>query len=164
MLVSLLLRKGQKILVKNINTLAAKNKCNIIIPVDWNTSSSVNGDPVYKSLKDMGSEDMILDIGKSTIDLISKTIDNSNTVFWNGPAGYYENKNFSTGTLSIANKIAENTKSKSLISIVGGGDTVAAIKNTGLENVFTHLSTAGGAFLESLEGKELPGIKVLKKN
>ena len=112
----------------------------------------------------MGSEDMILDIGKNTIELISKTINNSNTVFWNGPAGYYENKNFSTGTLSIANKIAENTKSKSLISIVGGGDTVAAIKNTGLENVFTHLSTAGGAFLESLEGKELPGIKVLKKN
>ncbi len=159
-----LIEEGSENIVKNINTLAAKNKCNIIIPVDWNTSSNVNGDPVYKSLKDMGSEDMILDIGKSTIDLISKTIDNSNTVFWNGPAGYYENKNFSTGTLSIANKIAENTKSKSLISIVGGGDTVAAIKNAGLENVFTHLSTAGGAFLESLEGKELPGIKVLKKN
>ncbi len=159
-----LIEEGSENIVKNINTLDTKNKCNIIIPVDWNTSSSVNGDPVYKSLKDMGSEDMILDIGKSTIDLISKTIDNSNTVFWNGPAGYYENKNFSTGTLSIANKIAENTKSKSLISIVGGGDTVAAIKNTGLENVFTHLSTAGGAFLESLEGKELPGIKVLKKN
>ena len=159
-----LIEEGSENIVKNINTLAAKNKCNIIIPVDWNTSSSVNGDPVYKSLKDMGSEDMILDIGKSTIDLISKTIDNSNTVFWNGPAGYYENKNFSTGTLSIANKIAKNTKSKSLISIVGGGDTVAAIKNTGLEKVFTHLSTAGGAFLESLEGKELPGIKVLKKN
>ena len=159
-----LIEEGSENIVKNINTLAAKNKCNIIIPVDWNTSSSVNGDPVYKSLKDMGSEDMILDIGKSTIDLISKTIDNSNTVFWNGPAGYYENKNFSTGTLSIANKIAENTKSKSLISIVGGGDTVAAIKNTGLENIFTHLSTAGGAFLESLEGKDLPGIKVLKKN
>ena len=159
-----LIEEGSENIVKNINTLAAKNKCNIIIPVDWNTSSSVNGDPVYKSLKDMGSEDMILDIGKSTIDLISKTIDNSNTVFWNGPAGYYENKNFSTGTLSIANKIAENTKSKSLISIVGGGDTVAAIKNTGLENFFTHLSTAGGAFLESLEGKDLPGIKVLKKN
>ena len=159
-----LIEEGSENIVKNINTLAAKNKCSIIIPVDWNTSSGVNGDPIYKSLKDMGSKDMILDIGKSTIDLISKTIDNSNTVFWNGPAGYYENKNFSTGTLSIANKIAENTKSKSLISIVGGGNTVAAIKNTGLENVFTHLSTAGGAFLESLEGKELPGIKVLKKN
>ena len=98
------------------------------------------------------------------MDLINKTIDNSNTVFWNGPAGYYENKNFSIGTLSIAKKINENTKLKSLISIVGGGDTIAAIKNTGLKNVFTHLSTAGGAFLECLEGKELPGIKVLKKN
>ena len=159
-----LIEEGSENIVKNINTLAAKNKCNIIIPIDWNTSSSVNGNPAYKSLKDMSSEDMILDIGKSTIDLISKTIDNSNTVFWNGPAGYYENKNYLTGTLSIANKIAENTKSKSLISIVGGGDTVAAIKNSGLENVFTHLSTAGGAFLESLEGNELPGIKVLKKN
>jgi len=159
-----LVEKGSKNTVKNINTLAEKNKCNIIIPVDFNTSSNVNGDPVYKSLKDMGSEDMILDIGKNTIDLINKTIDSSNTVFWNGPAGYYENKNFSTGSLCIAKKIAENTNSKSLISIVGGGDTIAAIKNTGLENSFTHLSTAGGAFLESLEGKELPGIKVLKKN
>ena len=159
-----LIEKGAENIVKDINMLAEKNKCNIVIPVDCNTSSGVNGSPVHKSLKDIDSEDMILDIGKSTMDLINKTIDGSNTVFWNGPAGYYENKNFSTGTLSIAKKITENTKSKSLISIVGGGDTIAAIKNTGLENVFTHLSTAGGAFLECLEGKELPGIKVLKKN
>ena len=159
-----LIEKGSEDTVKNINALAEKNKCNVIIPVDCNTSSDVNGDPIYKSLKDIGSEDMILDIGKDTINLINKTIDNSNTVFWNGPAGYYENKNFSTGSLCIAKKISENTNSKSLISIVGGGDTVAVIKNTGLENSFTHLSTAGGAFLEFLEGKELPGIKVLKKN
>ena len=158
-----LIEKGSENTVKNINMLAEKNKCNIIIPVDCNTSSNVNGDPTYKSLKDIDSKDMILDIGKNTIDLINKTIDSSNTVFWNGPAGYYENKSFSTGSLSIAKKIAENTELKSLISIVGGGDTVAAIKNTGLEKTFTHLSTAGGAFLESLEGKELPGIKVLKK-
>jgi len=159
-----LIEKGAENIVKDINTLAEKNKCNIVIPVDCNTSFGVNGSPVHKSLKDIDSEDMILDIGKSTMDLINKTIDSSNTVFWNGPAGYYENKNFSTGTLSIAKKITENTKSKSLISIVGGGDTIAAIKNTGLKNIFTHLSTAGGAFLECLEGKELPGIKVLKKN
>ena len=76
----------------------------------------------------------------------------------------FENSNFSGGTLSIANKISENTKSGSLISIVGGGDTISAIKNTELENSFTHLLTAGGAFLESLEGRELPGIKVLRKN
>ena len=159
-----IVEKGSENIVKNIYDLAKKNKCNIIIPLDYNTSSNLNGDPVYKSLKDIGSKDMILDIGKNTIDLINETIDKSNTVFWNGPAGYYENENFSTGSICIAKKIAENTNSKSLISIVGGGDTIAAIKNTSLENSFTHLSTAGGAFLESLEGKELPGIKVLKKN
>ena len=159
-----LIEKGSENSVKNINVLAKKNKCNILIPVDCNTSTDINGQPAYKLLNELRSNDIILDIGKKTINLINKTIDSSNTVFWNGPAGYYENKSFSSGSLSIANKIAENTKSKSLISIVGGGDTIATIKNTGLEKVFTHLSTAGGAFLESLEGKELPGIKVLKKS
>ena len=159
-----IIEKGSENTVKKIYHLAKKNKCNIIIPLDYNTSSNLQGNPVYKSLKDIGSKDMILDIGKNTIDLINETIDKSNTVFWNGPAGYYENENFSTGSICIAKKIAENTNSKSLISIVGGGDTIAAIKNTRLQNSFTHLSTAGGAFLESLEGKELPGIKVLKKN
>ena len=158
------IEKGSENTVKNIIRSAEINKCKVIIPIDCNISSSLNGDPVYKSLNDIGIKDMILDIGKDTIDLIKKTIDRSNTVFWNGPAGYYENKNFSIGSISIAKKIAENTNSKSLISIVGGGDTIAAIKNSTLENSFTHLSTAGGAFLESLEGKELPGIKVLKKN
>ena len=159
-----LVEKGTENTVKNINILAEKNKCKIIIPVDCNTSSNVNGDSKHKSLKDIGSQDMILDIGKKTLGLISKTIDNSNTVFWNGPAGYYENKEFSKGTLAIAKKIAENTKSKSLLSIVGGGDTISAIKGSDLEEQFTYLSTAGGAFLEHLEGKELPGIKVLKRN
>ena len=158
-----LVEKGSENTIKNINNLAAKNKCKIIIPLDCNTSTNLNGKAIYRVLKDIGSKDMILDIGKKTIDLINETIDASNTVFWKGPAGYYETKNFSTGTISIGKKIAENTGSKSLISIVGGGDTVAAIKKTGLEKVFTHLSTAGGAFLESLEGKELPGIKVLKR-
>ena len=159
-----LVEKDSESIVKNIIATAEKNECNIIIPIDCNTSTNADGSSIYKSLDDVSSEDMILDIGRKTVELISKTIDNSNTVFWNGPAGYYENKNFSVGSELIAKKIAENTKSKSLISIVGGGDTVAAIKNTGLEKGFTYLSTAGGAFLESLEGKELPGIQVLKKN
>ena len=159
-----LVEKDSENIVKDIITMGEKNKCKIIIPIDCNTSKNMGGNSTYKSMDDVGSEDIILDVGKKTIELISKTIDNSKTVFWNGPAGYYENKNFSVGSELIAKKIAENTKSKSLISIVGGGDTVAAIKNTGLEKVFTYLSTAGGAFLESLEGKELPGIQVLKKN
>ena len=159
-----LIEKDSESIIKDIIATAEKNKCNIIIPVDCNTSKNVGGNSTYKLMDDVDPKDIILDVGKKTIELISKTIDNSNTVFWNGPAGYYENKNFSVGSELIAKKIAENTKSKSLISIVGGGDTVAAIKNTGLEKVFTYLSTAGGAFLESLEGKELPGIQVLKKN
>tara|TARA_B100000945_G_scaffold46012_1_gene31847 strand:- start:3247 stop:4440 length:1194 start_codon:yes stop_codon:yes gene_type:complete len=158
------IEKGSEEKVKSINSLAEKYNCNIIIPVDCNTSTNIKGDDNYKLLNDLSPEDIILDIGKNTINIINKIIDNSNTVFWNGPAGYYENKKFSIGSIAIAKKIAGNTKSNSLVSIVGGGDTIAAIKNTGLDNSFTHLSTAGGAFLESLEGKELPGIKALKRN
>ena len=150
--------------IKNLYSLAEKNNCKIIIPIDCNISRTFEGNAVNKSLNEIGSGDLVLDIGKNTIDLINKIIDNSKTVFWNGPAGYYENKNFSVGSLAIASKISKNSKNKSLISVVGGGDTIAAIKNNGFEKHFTHLSTAGGAFIESLEGKELPGIKVLTKN
>ena len=93
---------------------------------------------------------------------INKIIDQSNTVLWNGPAGYFENQNFMTGTISIAEVISKNTVKKSLISILGGGDTLAAIKKSKDKLSFTHLSTAGGAFLEYLEGKDLPGLTVLK--
>ena len=155
---------GIENIIEKINNLAVKSNCKLIIPIDCNTSNNIKGSSIYKSLDELNDDDIILDIGKDTINLINKTIDRSNTVFWNGPAGYYENKNFSAGTIAIAKKISENTKTKSLISIVGGGDTIAAIQNTGLENSFTHLSTAGGAFLECLEGRELPGIKVLKRN
>ena len=89
-------------------------------------------------------------------------IDQSNTVLWNGPAGYFENDNYAKGTLSIAKNISKNTIEKSLISVIGGGDTLAAINKTKSKLSFSHLSTAGGAFLEFLEGKDLPGISVLK--
>ena len=81
---------------------------------------------------------------------------------WNGPAGYFENRNFAIGTNSIALKVSERTNKKSLVSILGGGDTVSAINKSDLKLSFTHLSTAGGAFLEYLEGKDLPGLSVLK--
>ena len=158
-----LLEKGTEDIIKSIYSSAEKNNCNIIIPIDCIVSNDLNGLPKPKSLSAIKSEDIILDIGEKTIELINKTIELSKTVFWNGPAGYFENKNFSKGTLSIAKKISSDTDTKSLISIVGGGDTIAAIKNVEFRKVFTHLSTAGGAFLESIEGKELPGIKVLKK-
>ena len=89
---------------------------------------------------------MILDIGPKTIEKIIKIIDSSKTVLWNGPAGYFENQNFSKGTVSIAKKISDNTNKAILVSIVGGGDTISAIKNNAMDLNFTHLSTAGGAF------------------
>ena len=83
-------------------------------------------------------------------------------MLWNGPAGYFENKDFLKGTLSIAKKISVNTSNESLISVLGGGDTISAINKSKDKFTFTHLSTAGGAFLEFLEGKDLPGLNVLK--
>ena len=157
-----LIEKNSENIVKDIIAMGEKNKCNIIIPVDCNTSKNVGGNSTYKSINDVGSEDIILDIGKKTIELISKTIDNSNTVFWNGPAGYFENKNFLKGTISIAENISKNTIDKSLVSVLGGGDTLAAINKSKNKLSFSHLSTAGGAFLEYLEGKDLPGLSVLK--
>ena len=110
---------GIENIIEKINNLAVKSNCKLIIPIDCNTSNNIKGSSIYKSLDELNDDDIILDIGKDTINLINKTIDRSNTVFWNGPAGYYENKNFSAGTIAIAKKISENTKTKSLISIVG---------------------------------------------
>jgi len=149
-------------IVKKILEEAEKNKCKIIIPEDCLVSKSFEGEAVSKDISSVEKDDIILDIGPKTIKIIEEIIDNSNTVMWNGPAGYFENKNFALGTNAIAQKVSENTKNRSLISVLGGGDTVSAINNSGLELSFTHLSTAGGAFLEYLEGKDLPGLSVLK--
>ena len=81
---------------------------------------------------------------------------------WNGPAGYFENKNFLRGTISIAETISKKTNEKTLISVLGGGDTLSAVNKSKSKLSFSHLSTAGGAFLEYLEGKDLPGLSVLK--
>jgi phosphoglycerate kinase len=104
---------------------------------------------------------MILDIGPKTIDIIKNIIDESNTILWNGPAGYFENPSFANGSMQIANKIVENNKSNKIYSVVGGGDTVSFLNNLDSTKNFNFVSTAGGAFLEYLEGKELPGIKAL---
>jgi len=117
-----------------------------------------------KTLEKINDNDLILDIGEKTSNKISKIINESKTILWNGPAGYFENEEFSTGSNKIAKKISDNTKNKLVTSIAGGGDTVAAINKFGCSDGFTYISTAGGAFLELLEGKILPGIKVLEIN
>ena len=149
-------------IIKKILQEAKEYKCNIIIPEDCLVSKNFEGSSVTKNVKSVEKDDIILDVGPQTLKNIGKIIDSSNTVMWNGPAGYFENKNFATGTNFIAKKISDNTSKNSLISVLGGGDTVAAINKSGLKLSFTHLSTAGGAFLEYLEGKDLPGLSVLK--
>jgi phosphoglycerate kinase len=104
---------------------------------------------------------MILDIGPKTINKIKKIIDKSKTILWNGPAGYFENPNFAHGSIEIAKKIIENNKANEIFSVVGGGDTVALLNSLGAVSNFNFVSTAGGAFLEYLEGKNLPGITAL---
>ena len=149
-------------IIKKILQEAKEYKCNVIIPEDCLVSKNFEGSSVTKNVKSVEKDDIILDVGPQTLKNIGKIIDSSNTVMWNGPAGYFENKNFAAGTNFIAKKISDNTSKNSLISVLGGGDTVAAINKSGLNLSFTHLSTAGGAFLEYLEGKDLPGLSVLK--
>ncbi len=157
-----LIEKNSKKFIDGIYAEAKKYNCNIVIPEDSNVSTNFEGSGKTKKLNSIEEHEIILDIGPKTIKNIESIIDQSNTVLWNGPAGYFENKNFSTGTTAIAKKISENTSKKSLISILGGGDTIAAINKSSNKFTFTHLSTAGGAFLEFLEGKDLPGLNVLK--
>jgi len=156
--------KNQENFIENIIQESKKNNCNLVLPEDVIASKDHNSKGVLKSLDQINDNDLILDIGEKTLQNIIKVIDESKTILWNGPAGYFEIDEFSAGSRKIANKISENTKTKSLVSIAGGGDTVAAINKFKCSNGFTYLSTAGGAFLELLEGKVLPGIKALEIN
>ncbi len=157
-----LIESDTKEIIKNIYKEAEKKDCEVLIPEDCVVATKFEGEGKMKKINEIEDNEIILDIGNNTLKKISKKIDQSNTVLWNGPAGYFENDYFSKGTLSIAEIISKNTIEKSLISVLGGGDTLAAIKKSKNKLSFSHLSTAGGAFLEFLEGKDLPGISVLK--
>ena len=157
-----MIESNTKEIIKTIYEKAIKDNCEIIIPNDCVVSSSFEGEGKNKNLDQIEENEIILDIGSKTIKQIKQIIDQSNTILWNGPAGYFENNNFLNGTMSIAETISKNTKEKSLISVLGGGDTLAAINKSKNKLSFSHLSTAGGAFLEYLEGKDLPGLAVLK--
>ncbi len=149
------------LIIKEIFSLSKKEKCKIIYPEDIVVAKDFNGAPYIKKLDEVLSDEMILDIGPKTIKIIGDLIDESNTILWNGPAGYFENKNFANGSIKIAKKIIENNKAKNIFSVAGGGETVSFLNNLNVINDFNFVSTAGGAFLEYLEGKELPGIKAL---
>ena len=147
--------------IKEIFLLSEIGGCKIIYPEDIVVGNDLKGDSKIKELSEVSSDEMILDIGPKTIKVISNIIDESNTILWNGPAGYFENQNFANGSIKIAEKIIENNKSNKIYSVAGGGDTVSLLNSLNSINDFNFVSTAGGAFLEYLEGKELPGIKAL---
>jgi phosphoglycerate kinase len=128
----------------------------IYLPVDVVVER--NGVAKKIELIEILKEDKIYDIGESTIELFSQALEGANTLVWNGPLGYFEKPPFHKGTVALARKIATLPGT----TIAGGGDTILAIKLAGVETSFSYISTAGGAFLEYLEGKELPGLKVLK--
>ena len=157
-----LIEKNSNEIIETIYKKAKVSDCEILIPEDCAVGKNFEGERKNKNLEEIQDDEIILDIGVNTIKKIKEKIDHSNTVLWNGPAGYFESDSFAKGTLSIAESISKNTVKKSLISVLGGGDTLAAIKKSKNTLSFSHLSTAGGAFLEYLEGKDLPGISVLK--
>ena len=152
---------GYDNLVKEILEKTKIYNCQIHCPLDAMVSQSLNGKGKVKKINEIEHDDIILDIGFETIAKIKNIIDNSNTVLWNGPAGYYENSNFANGTKEIIKIITDKTFKDKIFSVAGGGETVAVINKFNKLDSFTFVSTAGGAFLEFLEGKELPGIKAL---
>ncbi len=148
-------------LIKEIIENSKKYNCDITLPKDVIVSKSLNGNGKEKNINEIDENDMILDIGSKTISSIETTINKSKTVLWNGPAGYFENPNFQNGTKKILELISQKTKNDKIFSVAGGGETVAAINKFKKFDSFTFVSTAGGAFLEYLEGKTLPAIKAL---
>ena len=146
-------------IVEEILSLAKENKCNVLIPNDVSVGKNLDDSKTIKTLSEIEEDDLILDIGPKTIKLICTLLDNSKTVLWNGPLGYFENSNFATGSIEIAKKIVD-LKDK-IYSVAGGGDTIAVLNQAGVFKQLNFVSTAGGAFLEYLEGKEIPGIRAL---
>ena len=140
-------------------------KCKLVLPIDVICADNltINADKHTFNVDCCPSDKMILDIGPLTQRDIMAIIAKSKTLIWNGPLGAFETRPFNEGTNKIAKYVAKTTLEGQINSIAGGGDTLSALKGSGSLSQFTYVSTAGGAFLEWLEGKSLPGIESLKK-
>ena len=148
-------------IIDDIFKTSKNYSCSIIYPEDVMVGKTMKDKSKIKELNEIANDDLILDIGPKTIKKINDIIETSETVLWNGPAGYFENPNFANGTYEIAKKIIKKNKNNLIYSVAGGGDTIAFLNQVNALDDFNFVSTAGGAFLEYLEGKELPGIKAL---
>jgi len=158
-----LIEKNIETTIKSIYQESKRHECELILPIDVICSKKFDQAGENKKLSEVNDDDIILDIGIESTDKIDSILQKSKTVLWNGPFGLFEYDDFANGTNDISRSIAKYTKTNNLISVAGGGDTLAAIKKSNHQNDFTYISTAGGAFLEWLEGKILPGLKVLEK-
>ncbi|NKX64839.1 phosphoglycerate kinase [Labrenzia sp. 5N] len=149
---------------KRIMTAADKAGCEIVLPADAVVAREfkAGADNETVSLDAIPADGMILDVGAASIETVKTRIDAAKTLVWNGPLGAFEIAPFDTATVAAAKHAAANTKAGKLNSVAGGGDTVAALNHAGAADDFSYVSTAGGAFLEWLEGKELPGVKALE--
>ena len=136
----------------------------ILLPVDVVVAKEFKAGAASRTVPvdQIGADEMALDVGPATIRAFQDRLATTKTLVWNGPFGAFETSPFDAGTVAAARAVAAATKAGTLLSVAGGGDTVAALAHSGVENDFTYVSTAGGAFLEWLEGKELPGVEALK--
>jgi phosphoglycerate kinase len=152
-------------LAREILEEAKAKNVNLILPVDVVVTDRFDNDSPSKVVKagEINKADIGMDIGPETISLFEEEIKNARTIIWNGPMGVFEMSNFAKGTLSIGQALSQATVNGT-ITVVGGGDSVAAITQMGLNKKVSHVSTGGGASLEYLEGIELPGIKALETN
>jgi phosphoglycerate kinase len=142
---------------------AEDSGCTVILPDDAVTAEELKPGVVTRTvgINAVPQNAMILDIGPDSVARIAAALDQCKTLVWNGPVGAFETPPFDRATLALAKKVAELTREKKLLSVAGGGDTVAALAAAGVTDDLTYVSTAGGAFLEWLEGRELPGVAAL---
>ena len=149
-------------LAKSIINKVKNKDVNLLLPIDSVNASNFSNDSNIRFSEITNVQDgyLGLDIGEESTRLFSEVIERSKTIIWNGPMGVFEMSNFENGTKKIAESICKSTKNGAF-SLVGGGDSVAAIKKFGMQNQVSYISTGGGAMLEYLEGKDLPGVKAI---
>jgi phosphoglycerate kinase len=151
-------------MAREIMAQAQAKNCELVLPVDVVVAKEFkeDADREVASVDAVKADDMILDLGPETVDLIAEKIEAAKTLVWNGPLGAFETRPFDTATVEAARFAARRVKEAGLVAVAGGGDTVAALNHAQAARDFTYISTAGGAFLEWLEGKMLPGVAALE--
>jgi phosphoglycerate kinase len=160
-----LVEKDMAATARRIMEKAEARNCAIILPIDAIVAFhfAANAPSHAYGVDAIPADGMILDVGSQSMERVKGAIDDARTLVWNGPFGAFELPPFERATVEVARYAAQRTKTGNLVSVAGGGDTVAALNMAGVVDNFTYVSTAGGAFLEWMEGKALPGVEVLRQ-